>query len=176
MVRTFTNIEELVDAATELERMLGELGKTPYEPLKEDQEEGASKTMMEKHVIVLNNTLINFFKGIVHNLEASSSSNVLGGCQICNGGDHLVTTCLRLNEPRPKCVKCGMLHRIENCGIKCTFCACLRHFEDMCWKKPKDGKSHSRTTNFLEVLCNDEEATMQQLNKLCGNENLFSYT
>jgi hypothetical protein len=28
----------------------------------------------------------------------------------------------------------------------------------------------------LEVLFNDEEATMQQLNKLCWNENIFSYT
>ncbi len=26
------------------------------------------------------------------------------------------------------------------------------------------------------MLLNDEDATMQQLNKLCGNENLFSYT
>jgi hypothetical protein len=46
----------------------------------------------------------------------------------------------------------------------------------MCWKKAKDEKSHSGITNILEVLLNDEEATMQQLNKLCGNENLFSYT
>jgi len=28
----------------------------------------------------------------------------------------------------------------------------------------------------LEVLLNDEEATLQQLNKLCGNENILSYT
>ncbi len=28
----------------------------------------------------------------------------------------------------------------------------------------------------MEVLLNDEEATMQQLNKLCENENIFSYT
>ncbi len=28
----------------------------------------------------------------------------------------------------------------------------------------------------MEVLLNDEEATMQQLKKLCGNENIFSYT
>ncbi len=47
MVRTFTNIEELVSAATELERVLGELGKTPFEPLKEEQEEGVAETMME---------------------------------------------------------------------------------------------------------------------------------
>jgi hypothetical protein len=69
-----------------------------------------------------------------------------------------------------------MFHRTENCGIKCSFCSGLGHSEDRCWKKPKDGKSHSGTTNFLEVLLNDEEATMQQLNKLCGNENIFSYT
>jgi hypothetical protein len=92
VVRTFTNIEELVGATTELERVLGELGKTPYEPLKGEQEEGASKTMMEKQVTTLNNTLINFFKGTIHNPEASSSSIVFGGCQIYKGGDHLATT------------------------------------------------------------------------------------
>jgi hypothetical protein len=35
---------------------------------------------------------------------------------------------------------------------------------------------HPGTTNFLEVLLNDEEATLHQLNKLCGDENLFSHT
>jgi hypothetical protein len=45
----------------------------------------------------------------------------------------------------------------------------------MCWKKPKDGKSHSRTTKLLEVLLNDEKATIQQFNKLCENANFFSY-
>jgi predicted aspartyl protease len=68
-----------------------------------------------------------------------------------------------------------MSHRTENCGIKCSFCSGLGHSEDKCWKKPRDGKSHSGTANFLEVLLNDEEATLQQLNKLCGNENIFSY-
>ncbi len=175
-MRTFTDIEELVGAATELERVLGELGETPYEPLREEQEEETSETMMEKQVMALNNTLINFFKGTVHNPETSSSSTMFGGCQICKGGDHLATTCPRLNEAWPKCVKCGMPHRIENCGIKCTFCSGLGHSEDRCWKKPKDGKSHSGTTNFLEVLLNDEATTLQQLNKLCGDENMFSYT
>jgi len=42
VVRTFADIEELVGAATEVERVLGELGETPYEPLKEEQKEGAS--------------------------------------------------------------------------------------------------------------------------------------
>jgi len=69
-----------------------------------------------------------------------------------------------------------MSHKTENCGIKCSFCSSLRHSEDRCWKKTKDGKSHFGVANFLEVLLNDEEATLQQLNKLCGNENIFSYT
>ncbi len=75
-----------------------------------------------------------------------------------------------------KCAKCSMFHRTKNCGIKLSFYSGLGHFEDRCWKKPKDGKFHFRATNFLEVLLNDEEATIQQLNKLCGNENLSSYT
>jgi len=37
-------------------------------------------------------------------------------------------------------------------------------------------KPHSGAANFLEVLLNDEEATLQQLNKLFGDENIFSYT
>jgi len=132
VVRTFTDIKELVTATTELERVLGELGETPYEPLREEQEEETSETMMEKQVTALNNSLINFFKGIVHNPETSSSSTAFGGCQICKGGDHLATTCPRLNEARPKCAKCGMPHRTENCGIKCTFCLGLGHSEHRC--------------------------------------------
>jgi hypothetical protein len=60
--------------------------------------------------------------------------------------------------------------------MKCSFCAGLGHSEDRCWKKPKDGKVHLGSANFLEVLLNDEETTLHQFNKLCGNENLFSYT
>jgi hypothetical protein len=165
-----------VGAATELERVLGELGETPYEPLKEEQEEGVAETMMERQVNALNNTLINFLKGNVPRPVTSSSSSMSTGCQICKGGDHIATTCPRLNEPRPKCAKCGMPHRTKNCGVKCSFCAGLGHSEDRCWKKPKDGKVHSGSANFLEVLLDDEEATLHQLNKLCRSENLFSYT
>ncbi len=175
VVKTFAEIEELVGAAIEVERVLGELGEMPFEPLKEEQEEGTEEIVMEKQVTALNETLVNFFKGTVRNPEASSSSTVMGGCQICKGGDHLATTCPRLNEAQPKCAKCGMPHRTENYGVKCTYCSGLGHSEDRCWKKPKDGKSHSGATNFLEVLFNDEIATLQQLNKLCGSENLFSH-
>ncbi len=68
MVRIFTDIEKLVGATIELERMLGKFRKTLYELFKKEQ--GVLKTMMEKQVAALNNTLINFFKGNVHNPEA----------------------------------------------------------------------------------------------------------
>jgi hypothetical protein len=88
----------------------------------------------------------------------------------------MAIACPRLNEARPKCAKCNIPHRTENYGLKCTFCTRLGHSEDKCWKKPKDGKSTAGIANFLEVLLNDGATTEQQLNKLCGNENLFSYT
>jgi predicted component of viral defense system (DUF524 family) len=86
VVRTFIDIEELVGAAMELERIMGKLGETPYEPLREEQEEETSETMMEKQVTALNNTLINFFKGTVHNPEASSSSTAFGDAKSAKGG------------------------------------------------------------------------------------------
>jgi hypothetical protein len=175
VVRTFADIEELVGAATEVERVLGELGETPYEPLQEEQEEETSESNVEKQVTALNNTLINFFKGVASNPEALSSATVFGGCQICKGKDHMATSCPRPNEARLKCAKCKLPHRTENCGMKCSFCTGLGHSEDRCWKKPKDGQSQSGAANFLEVILSDEAAT-EQLNKLCGNESLFSYT
>jgi hypothetical protein len=36
VVRNLADIEELVGATIELERVLGELGETPFEPLKEE--------------------------------------------------------------------------------------------------------------------------------------------
>ncbi len=134
--------------AIELERVLVELGETPFEPLKEEQEEGVAKTLMENQVAILNNTLINFFKGSVPNPVSSSSSTLFRECQICKGKDHIATTCPRLNEPRPNCAKCGMPHRTENCGVKCSFYSGLEHSEDKCWKKSKDGKSYPGTARM----------------------------
>jgi hypothetical protein len=45
-----------------------------------------------------------------------------------------------------------MLHRTENCVVKCSFCAGLGHSEDKCWKKPRDGRTHPGSANFLEVM------------------------
>ncbi len=72
VVRTFANIEELVGAAIEVERVLGELGEMPFEPFKEEQEEGTKETIMEKQVTALNETLVNFFKGTIRNPKAPS--------------------------------------------------------------------------------------------------------
>ncbi len=61
VVRTFTDIEELVGVATELERVFGE-------------------TLMEKQVTTLNDTLVNLIKRNVPNSIASSSSTMSSGC------------------------------------------------------------------------------------------------
>jgi hypothetical protein len=48
VVRVFADIEELVGATIKVERVLGELGETPYEPLREEQEEETSDNAVEK--------------------------------------------------------------------------------------------------------------------------------
>jgi hypothetical protein len=93
VVRTFADIEELVSAATEVERVMAELGETPYEPIREEHEEEIVESDVERQVSALNNTLINFFKGNAHASISPSSSNVFGRCQICKGSDHKATTC-----------------------------------------------------------------------------------
>jgi hypothetical protein len=58
---------------------------------------------------------------------------------------------------RPKCLKCGGLHRMENHGLKCSFCGGMGHIEERCWKK-KDLKTNATTTNYLEIMIDDEKA------------------
>jgi hypothetical protein len=36
VVKTYTHIEEMVIVATKIERVLGDLGETPYDPLDEE--------------------------------------------------------------------------------------------------------------------------------------------
>ncbi|CAK9236260.1 unnamed protein product [Sphagnum troendelagicum] len=101
VVRNFADIEELIGATMEVERVLGELGETPFEPLKEEQEEGVTEMTMEHQVANLNNTLINFFKGGVPNSIPPFSFSQSKECQICKGRDHVTTSCPRQIEPRP---------------------------------------------------------------------------
>jgi hypothetical protein len=63
--------------------------------------------------------------------------------------------------------------KTNNCGLKCSFCFGLGHIKDKCWKK--SGKGLPTTTNFLEVLVDDEEATLVKLNRICGGDHhIFS--
>ncbi len=39
MVKTYTNIEEMVITTTKIERVLRDLGETPYGPLREEKDE-----------------------------------------------------------------------------------------------------------------------------------------
>jgi hypothetical protein len=41
------------------------------------------------------------------------------------------------------------------------------HSEDRCWKK-KDTKPLNSIANYLEVLVNDEDVSLNELNKICG--------
>jgi hypothetical protein len=52
--------------------------------------------------------------------------------------------------------------------LKCSFCFGLGHTKDRCWKK--FAKGPIATTNFLEILVNDEETTLLELNYICGEE------
>jgi hypothetical protein len=51
----------------------------------------------------------------------------------------------------------------------------MGHIENKCWKKGKETKSHSTINNYMEVLVDDEVATLQQLNKLCGTKHEFFF-
>jgi hypothetical protein len=52
--------------------------------------------------------------------------------------------------------------------LKCYFYLGLGHTEKKCWNK--NAKGLCATTNFLEVLVDDEEATLAKLNRVYGND------
>ncbi len=76
----------------------------------------------------------NFFKqGISLGLGVGSLGiNTSVVCQICDVVDHIVIVCLRIGDLQPKCNKCGLPHRMENCGLKCGYYTGMGHIEDMC--------------------------------------------
>ncbi len=95
-------------------------------------------------------------------------------CQLCQANDHITMAYPKHNDMWFKCGKCGGGHRVEKCGIRCSFCNGLGHSKDHCWKK-KDIKPSNSIANYLEVLVNDEEATLTELNRICGvNHHLSS--
>ncbi len=65
------------------------------------------------------------------------------------------------------------MHKTKNYGLKCLYCFGLGHIEEHCWKN--NGRGFLASANYLKVLINDEEATLTQLNRLCGmKNNVFS--
>jgi hypothetical protein len=151
----------VVTIAIEIERVLGKLDETPYKPMKEKHDETMSgECTNDRQFYVLNETFINFFgKGTNGKVRPSSTFfvNTNNRCQLCRSKEHTASACLKLANTRPKCAKCGGGHTTDNCGLKCSFCLGLGHMEERCWKKTAKGLP--ATTNFLEVLVDDEEAT-----------------
>jgi hypothetical protein len=65
----------VVTATVKIEHVLGELGETPYEPMKEEHDEIMSEeSIIDRQLHVLNETLINFL-GKGTNGKARPSSN-----------------------------------------------------------------------------------------------------
>jgi hypothetical protein len=162
VVRTYIDIEEVVVATAKIDRVLGKLGETPYEPMKEEHDETMfRKSTIDRQLHVLNETFINFFgKGTDGKAGPNTSFffNIDNHCQLCRLEKHTTSTCPKLVDIRPKCAKCKGGHKTDNCGLKCSLFLGLRHTEERCWKK--FAKGLLATTNFLEVLVNDEEATL----------------
>ncbi len=160
MVKTYIDIEEVVVVATKLERVLRQLGETPYEPMKEEQDEmafGESTTNQQLIQIFINL----FGKGI--NGKAGLNATFLANsnhCQLCTSEEHVAPTCPKLIDTRPKCAKCGNGHKTDNYSLKRSFYFGLGHMEDGCWKKIAKGLV--ATKFFFEVLVNDEEATLSK--------------
>jgi hypothetical protein len=149
----FTDIEELVGTAVEVERMLGELGETPFEPLKEEQQEEVTGMSMKNPIVALNNALINFLEGSIPDPISSFTPALFMECQVCERRDHIARTCPRLNAPWPKCARCGGPLRTESCGVRYPFYSDLGCAEGRCQRMQKE--SRFGAANFLEALPSD---------------------
>ncbi len=63
VVKTYTNIKDMVITTIEIERVLGDLGETPYDRLKEEKDEDVTdESSTDKQLSMLNETLIHFFR------------------------------------------------------------------------------------------------------------------
>jgi hypothetical protein len=97
MVRSYyANIEKMFVIAKEVERVLGELGEMPFEPLKEEHEEGIKNDIaLKNQVTAFNESFINFFKGYLFGVGAIALiANSFTMCQICRSTYHITTTSL----------------------------------------------------------------------------------
>ncbi len=97
MVRTYINIEEILITTIEIERVLGDLGETPYDRLREEKDEDATReSSIDKQLLVLNETLIHFFWEF--GSSSGTSANCFGStskCQLCQANDHTIMACVK---------------------------------------------------------------------------------
>ncbi len=78
VVRTYIDIKEMVLATTMIERVLGALGETPYDPFREEKDEDTTReSSTNKQLSVLYEILIHFFReyGSRNGVNASSYEN-----------------------------------------------------------------------------------------------------
>jgi len=74
VVKTYTNIKEMVLTTIEIERVLGTFRETPYDPLGEEKDEDAiGESSTNKKLSVLNEILIHFFRESSSRNEVNSS-------------------------------------------------------------------------------------------------------
>jgi hypothetical protein len=121
-------MDELLIATLEVERVLAKLGETPFELMTDEQEKGSTiDAIVRKQVSALNESLINFFRqGITPSHGAWSPSTIIVPiCKICRSSDHVATIYPRTRNLKPKCGKCGLPHKMENCG----YCSGMGHIE-----------------------------------------------
>jgi len=85
---------EVVVAATEIERVLGELRETPYESMKEEQDEITfGKSIIDQQLHILNEMFINFLgKGINGKTGPSTtfSTTTNNCCQLCHTKEYII--------------------------------------------------------------------------------------
>jgi hypothetical protein len=99
-VKTYTDIEEMVIAATEIERVLIDLGETPYDPLMEENDEDVTgESSIDKQLSMLNKTLIHFYResGSRNGASVSFSRNASRG-QLCQAKNHTAVACPKHND------------------------------------------------------------------------------
>jgi hypothetical protein len=69
---------------------------------------------------------------------------------------NITLACHKLADTRPKCAKCRGGHKIDNCGLKCSFYLGLGHMEERCWKKTTKENNHElvyeRLLLFVDFL------------------------
>jgi hypothetical protein len=89
---------------------------------------------VEKHVSAFNDSFIKKFKQnvFVNHGRGFIKTNNSSTCQIWNSIEHVAMICPKIKDLKPKCGKCGLLHRIKNCSIWCGYCSRMDHIKDRC--------------------------------------------